>query len=44
MSQVFLPWADVANYTLAPGGDFENAAGRWSLDDASLVTYDSESA
>ncbi len=24
MNQVFLPWADVANYTLAPGGDAES--------------------
>jgi hypothetical protein len=25
LGQVFLPWADVANYTLAPGGDGEAA-------------------
>lgn len=26
-SQPFLPWADIAQYTLQPGGDFENGAG-----------------
>jgi hypothetical protein len=30
-SQVFLPWYDVANYFLAPGGDFESGAAGWSL-------------
>ena len=29
-SQVFLPWVDVANYFLAPGGDFESGAAGWS--------------
>ena len=29
-SQVFLPWMDVANYFLAPGGDFESGAAGWS--------------
>jgi hypothetical protein len=43
-SQVFLPWADVANYTLAPGGDFENAASPWSLSNGSVVNGDNESA
>jgi hypothetical protein len=44
-SQVFLPWADVANYTLAPGGDFENAASStsWDVSNASRVTTDNES-
>jgi len=37
-SQVFLPWADVANYTLAPGADFESAASSWDLSDASVVS------
>jgi hypothetical protein len=30
-SRVFLPWADVANYFLAPGGDFEAGARGWTL-------------
>lgn len=29
--QAFLPWADVANYTLVPGGNFEAGAPSWSL-------------
>ena len=29
-SQVFLPWLDVANYFLAPGGDFEAGGTGWS--------------
>lgn len=37
MSQVFLPWADPANYVLQPGGNFENGAPGWSLGDASIV-------
>jgi hypothetical protein len=40
-SQVFLPWADVANYTLAPGGDFENGNYGWT-GDATRVTTDNE--
>ena len=30
-SRVFLPWYDVANYFLAPGGDFESGASGWAL-------------
>jgi hypothetical protein len=41
-SQVFLPWADPANYTLSPGGDFENANGQWALAGASRVAGDNE--
>jgi hypothetical protein len=41
-SQVFLPWADVANYTLAPGADFESAASSWNLSNAAVVTNDNE--
>jgi hypothetical protein len=41
--QVFLPWADPANYTLAPGGGFENNGAKWSLIGASRVTDDNES-
>lgn len=37
-SQVFLPWADVANYTLAPGANFEGAASSWDLSNASRVS------
>jgi hypothetical protein len=42
-SQVFLPWADPANYTLAPGGSFETNNAKWSLIGASRVTSDNES-
>jgi hypothetical protein len=31
LSQVFLPWADVASYTLQPGGDFEPGSPAWDL-------------
>jgi hypothetical protein len=30
-SQVFLPWADPASYTLHPGGDFEAGSPAWEL-------------
>jgi hypothetical protein len=36
LSQPFLPWADVANYQLAPGGTFERGAAGWNLDGASV--------
>jgi hypothetical protein len=36
LGQPFLPWADVASYTLHPGGDFERKTG-WALDGASIV-------
>lgn len=41
-SQVFLPWADVASYTLAPGGDFEKNGSHWTLVAASRDTSDNE--
>ena len=41
-SQVFLPWADPANYTLVPSGDFENSASHWTLIGASRDTGDNE--
>jgi hypothetical protein len=41
-SQVFLPWADPASYTLAPGGDFENSGSHWTLVAASRDTADNE--
>ena len=37
LGQTFLPWADVASYTLNPGGSFENGAAGWSLDGASVA-------
>lgn len=40
-SQVFLPWLDVANYVLAPGGRAESAAG-WSFDGAAGLAGDQE--
>jgi hypothetical protein len=39
---VFMPWADPAHYTLAPGGDFEKGGARWDLTGASRVTDDNE--
>jgi hypothetical protein len=36
LSQPFLPWADVASYTLDPGGSFERGAKDWSLDNAAV--------
>lgn len=37
LSQVFLPWADVANYTLAPGGGAESGAGLALAGNASIA-------
>ena len=36
LSQPFLPWADVASYTLNRGGSFEGGADGWSLNGASV--------
>jgi hypothetical protein len=36
-SQVFLPWADPADYTLAPGGDFASGGPAWSLSGGAQV-------
>ena len=36
LSQTFLPWADVALYTLQPGGSFENGASQWTLSGAKV--------
>jgi hypothetical protein len=36
IDQTFLPWADVASYTLNPGGDFESTKG-WSFGDGASV-------
>lgn len=40
-AKVFLPWADVADYVLAPGGAAESAAG-WSLQGAASIVDGSE--
>jgi hypothetical protein len=37
LGQTFLPWADIASYTLNPGGSFEHGARGWSLDGASVT-------
>lgn len=31
LSKPFLPWLDLANYTLSPGGDMEGAMAGWTL-------------
>jgi hypothetical protein len=41
-SQVFLPWNDVANYTLAPGGNFESPKYGWDSNSTSRVNDDNE--
>ena len=41
-SQVFLPWYDVANYFLAPGGDFESGASGWNLTGGAAVVEGNE--
>jgi hypothetical protein len=41
LAQSFLPWADVANYTLNPGGDFE-AGSDWSLAGGAAVVSGNE--
>lgn len=38
LGQPFLPWADIASYTLNPGGSFEAGAAGWSLDGATVAT------
>src|SRR5438477_11770098 len=35
--QPFLPWADVASYTLNPGGSFEPGTAAWTLAGASVA-------
>jgi hypothetical protein len=37
LSQPFLPWADVASYTLNPGGSFEPGVKGWRLDNAAIA-------
>lgn len=43
LSQPFLPWADVASYTLQPGGDFESGPA-WTLNGGAAVTDGNESS
>jgi hypothetical protein len=42
LSQPFLPWADPASYTLAPGGSFESGSPSWSLSGAAGVAAGNE--
>jgi hypothetical protein len=42
LSQVFLPWADVAQYVLAPGGAAESSAG-WTLAGGAAIVAGNES-
>src|SRR5919201_2786998 len=41
--QPFTPWLDFANYVLAPNGDVESGAARWSLDGGAAVGGEKES-
>jgi hypothetical protein len=41
-SQVFGPWADAAEYILAPNGGFENGASGWSLSGGAAVVNGNE--
>jgi hypothetical protein len=41
LGQTFLPWADLANYTLNPGGDFESASD-WSMSGGAAVVSGNE--
>lgn len=43
LSQVFLPWADQALYTLDPGGSFESGSPRWDLSSGARVVSGNES-
>lgn len=43
LSQPFLPWADPAQYTLAPGGNFETGAAGWMLSGGAQVVSGNES-
>lgn len=36
LSQPFLPWADISQYTPQPGGAFEDGAAGWTLNGASV--------
>jgi hypothetical protein len=41
-TQVFAPWADNANYFLAPNGGLENGSTGWSLSDGASVVSGNE--
>lgn len=43
LSQPFLPWADPAQYTLAPNGGFEQGSSKWSLSGDAAVVSGNES-
>ena len=43
LSQIFLPWADVANYTVAPGGTAENGSSGWTLSGGAGIASGNES-
>ena len=43
LSQPFLPWADPADYMLAPDGGFEEGGSTWSLEDGAAVVAGNES-
>jgi hypothetical protein len=42
-SQTFLPWKDAAEYTPAPGGNFEAASPAWALTGGAAVASGNES-
>ena len=42
-AQYFLPWLDLANYTLSPNGGLENGSTSWSLSGGAKVVSGSES-
>ena len=42
-SQPFMPWADPANYTLAPNGGFEDKGAGWSLGGGAGIAAGNES-
>jgi hypothetical protein len=41
--QPFAAWGDVADYTLTPGGNFENAASDWALGELASIVGGNES-
>jgi hypothetical protein len=43
LSQPFLPWVDVARYTLAPGGAFEAGSPGWNMTGSAGVVAGNES-
>ena len=43
LSQPFMPWADPAEYQLAPDGGFEEGGSTWSLEDGAAVASGNES-